>query len=182
MLGNFRDVAQNRRSDNFHSPHVKDFNVQMFLSFVQADGYNPLTVASTNFKVPAASVSEMIAMMNLTNPDVDTSVVQGILNKPYRPGQFFADLKTAGVKYGTRNEDILSRLIYVSEQTAAGNAFTILVSHALSGRLALQVSLLKMDFGQTTGPTLWTWWRTFCPFIQIRSNTCSSTPLLCPSS
>jgi hypothetical protein len=58
--GNFRDVAQNRRLDVLLAPFVKEFNVRMFLSFVQADGYNPLTVAGTLFKVPPAEVDELV--------------------------------------------------------------------------------------------------------------------------
>jgi hypothetical protein len=58
--GNFRDVSQNRRLDVLLAPLVRDFNVRMFLSFVQADAYNPLTVASTLFKVPAAAVESLV--------------------------------------------------------------------------------------------------------------------------
>lgn len=58
--GNFRDVSQNRRLDVLLQPLVKDFNVRMFLSFVQADGYNPLTVAGTLFKVPADQLEGLI--------------------------------------------------------------------------------------------------------------------------
>lgn len=35
----------------------------MFLSFVQADAYNPLTVASTLFKVPESSLDSLIASL-----------------------------------------------------------------------------------------------------------------------
>ena len=49
--GNFRDVSQNRRLDVLFDPTVGDFNVKVFFSFLQADGYNPLTVASALFKV-----------------------------------------------------------------------------------------------------------------------------------
>ena len=61
--GNFRDVAQNRRLDVLLSPQVKDFNVRMFLSFVQADAYNPLTVASTLFKIPESSLDSLISSL-----------------------------------------------------------------------------------------------------------------------
>lgn len=58
--GNFRDVSQNRRLDVLLNPAVKDFNVRMFLSFVQADAYNPLTVASTLFKVAEEDVDSLV--------------------------------------------------------------------------------------------------------------------------
>lgn len=61
--GNFRDVSQNRRLDVLLSPLVKEFNVRMFLSFVQADAYNPLTVASTLFKVPSALQDDLVKVI-----------------------------------------------------------------------------------------------------------------------
>ena len=42
--GNYRDVAQNRREDVVFVPRIGSFDVQQFLSFIQADGYEPLTV------------------------------------------------------------------------------------------------------------------------------------------
>ncbi len=42
--GNYRDVAQNRRNDVSFAPRIGSFDVQEFLSFIQADGYEPLTV------------------------------------------------------------------------------------------------------------------------------------------
>ena len=60
--GNFRDVSQNRRLDVLLNPEVKDFNVRMFLSFVQSDAYNPLTVAATLFKVPQAALAALVVV------------------------------------------------------------------------------------------------------------------------
>ena len=54
--GNFRDVNQNRRCDVLQEPKVGAFDVGMFLDFVQADGYNPLTVNSAIFILPDAEV------------------------------------------------------------------------------------------------------------------------------
>lgn len=64
--GNFRDVSQNRRSDVVHTPRVGDFDVRMLLSFVQADGYNPLTVASTLFRVPSDYVDELVGKLKIS--------------------------------------------------------------------------------------------------------------------
>lgn len=64
--GNFRDVSQNRRSDVVHTPRVGDFDVRMFLSLVQADGYNPLTVASTLFRVPKNEVDQLVGLLKIS--------------------------------------------------------------------------------------------------------------------
>lgn len=42
--GNFRDVNQNRRCDTFFAPFVERANIREFYSFIQLDGYNPLSV------------------------------------------------------------------------------------------------------------------------------------------
>lgn len=49
--GNFRDMNQNRRNDVFFNPKVGSFNIKMFYSLIQADGYNPLSVQGTSFEV-----------------------------------------------------------------------------------------------------------------------------------
>ncbi|MHC4855410.1 MAG: hypothetical protein ACYS72_03290, partial [Planctomycetota bacterium] len=42
--GNYRDICQNRRSDIWFYPEVWDQEIRMFVSLLQADGYNPLSV------------------------------------------------------------------------------------------------------------------------------------------
>ena len=64
--GNFRDVSQNRRSDVKHTPVVGDFDLRMFLSLVQADGYNPLTVAATLFHIPSDDVDSLVGDLQIS--------------------------------------------------------------------------------------------------------------------
>jgi len=49
--GSFRDVCQNRRNDVTFNPEVEDFNMKMFASFIQADGYNPLSINGSTFEI-----------------------------------------------------------------------------------------------------------------------------------
>jgi hypothetical protein len=42
--GNYRDICQNRRSDVWLYPDVLDKEIRMFVSLLQADGYNPLSI------------------------------------------------------------------------------------------------------------------------------------------
>ncbi|GMH82015.1 hypothetical protein TrVE_jg188 [Triparma verrucosa] len=55
--GNYRDVAQNRRMDVMFQPRMGGFDVRQFLSFIQADGYEPLTVEAVTFKVTSGAGS-----------------------------------------------------------------------------------------------------------------------------
>lgn len=49
--GNFRDVNQNRRCDIRFSPYVGDRNIRMFYNAIQLDGYNPLGIEKTTYKI-----------------------------------------------------------------------------------------------------------------------------------
>lgn len=49
--GSFRDVCQNRRNDVTFNPEVGAFNMKMFASFIQADGFNPLSIDGSTFEI-----------------------------------------------------------------------------------------------------------------------------------
>ena len=50
--GNFRDVNQNRRCDVLFSPEVGEENIHTFFDLIQTDGYNPLVVTPSTFRLP----------------------------------------------------------------------------------------------------------------------------------
>ncbi|MFW6389869.1 MAG: hypothetical protein ACOCZT_02015, partial [Halanaerobiales bacterium] len=49
--GNYRDVNQNRRCDNFFNPEVKEYNIKTFVNLIQLDGYNPLVIKGSRFTI-----------------------------------------------------------------------------------------------------------------------------------
>ena len=79
--GNYRDVNQNRRSDVFFQPGVDDFNVLNFLSLLQADGYNPLSVLGQQFTLPPAEHSALLELVEKPAP------LATALNQPFTPGE-----------------------------------------------------------------------------------------------
>lgn len=60
--GNYRDVVQNRRSDVIFNPRIGSFNVRMFLSFIQPDGYEPLSVEAVSFHISDQEMCDQIAV------------------------------------------------------------------------------------------------------------------------
>ncbi|CAE6959065.1 unnamed protein product [Symbiodinium sp. CCMP2592] len=94
--GNYRDVNQNRRVDVFFEPRVRDFNVRQFLSFIQADGYNPLSVATPLFKMPGDSnLNHFLARVTSSaGPAVDE--LKKLLQAPFRPGDLFKAMEKQG--------------------------------------------------------------------------------------
>ncbi len=78
--GNYRDVAQNRRSDVFFEPQVGDFNVLSFLSLIQADGYNPLVVRGVRFTLAPEHHARLLALVEHPEP------LAAALTQPFTPG------------------------------------------------------------------------------------------------
>lgn len=91
--GNFRDVAQNRRNDVFFTPAIGSFDVKMFLSFIQADGYQPNVVEANIFAIDDKATCNRLAMEAVGHADghrAQRESLSGILcNGPFRPGQLF---------------------------------------------------------------------------------------------
>lgn len=98
--GNFRDVLQNRRNDLMFFPNIKAFNVLMFASFIQDDGYNPLSIEGIEFKYEGR-------LENLEKP------LKKLLEKPYTPGKLLMVLEDLNLDE-TLFKDLLkqSKVIY----------------------------------------------------------------------
>jgi len=133
--GNFRDVEQNRRVDSIQEPKVKGFNVRMFLSLVQADGYNPLTVNSAYFILPDASLAPEVVggfagnstrlsragdagasptakalAATLGKTPKDQGVIAALLSNTagYRPGDLFIAMALDSVELSVTNEEFVN--------------------------------------------------------------------------
>mmetsp|Transcript_56284 Transcript_56284/g.93077 ORF Transcript_56284/g.93077 Transcript_56284/m.93077 type:complete len:1196 (-) Transcript_56284:326-3913(-) len=118
--GNFRDVNQNRRCDVLQLPSMYDFNVRQFLSYVQADGYNQLTVATSFFKIHDAWRIHDVAAQ-LAPPGPHQAKIRELLSAPFRPGQLFQDLKKNGIKPRIKPEQLLTLATQSAEQVPAGS-------------------------------------------------------------
>ncbi len=118
--GNFRDVNQNRRNDVMHVPQVGDFNVHMFLSFVQADGYNPLTVASTNFVLTADDAAALVPNFGIP-PDQTQSGVKmiALLTAAFRIGTLFQNIASQQITITQDPVEFLSSVLKVARQVPA---------------------------------------------------------------
>lgn len=67
--GNFRDVLQNRRNDVFFDPLLGDFNIMLFASLIQADGYNPLGIEGIAFHYEGDTSGMAEAVVKLLKKD-----------------------------------------------------------------------------------------------------------------
>ena len=106
--GNYRDVNQNRRCDIFFEPRVADFNIRMFTSLIQSDGYNPLVVQGTTFSLPAKLRTKILSLVE------QPLALEKVLAAPFTPGK----LLTTALQCGLRQppEKFLENVLAQSEQ------------------------------------------------------------------
>ena len=121
--GNFRDVAQSRRNDVFFNPRIGSFNVKTFLSFIQADGYEPLKVESLLFKIDDIDDCTDIATQAVGEADghrAQRNALTNILHSGmFRPGQLFHDMMQQNI------ELVISRQDFIDIVMAVARAFPV---------------------------------------------------------
>lgn len=86
-VGNFRDILQNRRHDVWFQPAIEDAEIRMFLSLIQADGFNPLGVEGYRWILP-----EDVPFDDLC-PAVEErgrDELKKILRNPFTPGKLLS--------------------------------------------------------------------------------------------
>ena len=101
--GNYRDINQNRRSDVFFVPPSGGFNIRLFMSLIQADGFNPLVIKGSAFSLPPEAVADLLP------PAEKTAVLKEVLAKPFTPGQLLAAAQQAGIR--TPLQDFFERVL-----------------------------------------------------------------------
>jgi len=106
--GSYRDINQNRRSDTYFFPKSGDFNIRLFMSLIQSDGYNPLTIQGSNFTLPADAVP---ALDRLAGKPEE---LQKVLSGHFTPGQ----VMTAALKsdLSVSPDDFLETVFAGAEQ------------------------------------------------------------------
>lgn len=115
--GNYRDVAQNRRNDVVFNPRIGSFCIKQFLSFIQADGYEPLTVEAVAFIVKdinqASRITDVIA-----DGDKSAEIIMNILSGGvFRPGQLLQLFDQIGVKLRVSPERAVNEIMSIAEET-----------------------------------------------------------------
>lgn len=84
--GNFRDINQNRRCDARYYPMVGDKNIHMFYDFIQLDGYNPLGVEKTTFRLKEYQLEMAAKLLECEKSELL------FLTKAFTPGSLAAFL------------------------------------------------------------------------------------------
>ncbi len=100
--GSFRDVCQNRRSDVLLNPSVGTFNMKMFGSFIQPDGYNPMSIDGSTFAIEDSySRNEIVKEVFKNN-----EIMKELLDKPFTPGSLINTLANNDIKTKYSDEQL----------------------------------------------------------------------------
>ncbi len=107
--GNFRDINQNRRSDLFFNPDVREDNVEHFFNLIQLDGFNPLGVKTTSFSIRDAKGVD--ALLKKAVPAGQAGTVRKLLEHRFTPGELFSQLASAKVALKMDQDAFLGELL-----------------------------------------------------------------------
>jgi hypothetical protein len=108
--GSYRDVNQNRREDVWFNPAVEYSNIRVFMSLIQADGYNPLIIQGSSFSVPPGKLEELMALVD------DQSRLRALLSRPFSPGSLLKGIAEESIHLNLEPQAFLERVLEVSEQ------------------------------------------------------------------
>lgn len=111
--GNFRDVLQNRRNDVLFHPNVNDFNIEMFFSYIQFDGYNPLQVKGTTFEISDKTFAKSIIDKYVNNKK---DVVEDLVKARFTAGSLINGIYNNGVELSISDDEFLKEILSVSNQ------------------------------------------------------------------
>ena len=113
--GNFRDVCQNRRNDVLFNPEIEDFNVYMFFSLVQMDGYNPLEIRPSTFRILPKNMREAEALMAFHVRD-EEGILKKLIRSRFTPGQVAQAIAVNGLDVKGQEDRLIEDLLELSVQ------------------------------------------------------------------
>jgi hypothetical protein len=85
--GNYRDICQNQRHDVWFYPETADHEIRMFVSLLQADGYNPLSIKGYQWCLGKGM--NAAALCPSAELEAQTAFVK-IITHNFLPGQLLA--------------------------------------------------------------------------------------------
>lgn len=105
--GNFRDINQNRRMDNFFTPYVGRENIRRFYSMIQLDGYNPLDVREVTYTLDEEAVEEIFDELSQEQKEE----LMACLTDCFTPGGFYRKLEELEITEEDRQDAFFAEAI-----------------------------------------------------------------------
>lgn len=118
--GNFRDVNQNRRSDIFFKPEIGEFNVWTFMSLIQADGYNPLSVRGTTFEIIEENKERAFDIIEESFIS-HKEEMKDLISSRFTPGKIINYIHNHNIRHIGSDEKLLKDFLALSKQNIEAN-------------------------------------------------------------
>lgn len=103
--GHYRDVAQNRRCDVFFEPRIKDESIIYFMNLIQLDGYNPLLLMGSRFKIK--NVEKFLILFD----QKDREKLKHFILSEFTLGDLFNFIESENIKLPYEKEKFLDVLM-----------------------------------------------------------------------
>jgi hypothetical protein len=116
--GNFRDVCQNRRSDVLFHPEIADYNIQLFGSLIQADGYNPLSINGSTFEIHDKSVIKDLAKRVFNHDD---GTMETHLMGKFTPGSIINTMAKVAITSKLSDDELFKEIMRHAKQNNEAN-------------------------------------------------------------
>ncbi len=113
--GNFRDVNQNRRNDVFFHNEIGDFNIKTFFELIQIDGYNPLEVRPSTFRIRPVLVEEIEEYLRDQLGEQSEKLLK-LIRKPFTPGQISNCIAKYHIELSCDEDILLEKLLSCCDQ------------------------------------------------------------------
>lgn len=94
------------------------FDVKQFLSFIQADGYEPLTVEAVVFYFADENLARKIATQVTTDAESAKILGDVLSGGPFRPGQVFSLCEKLNINRTADNDDFIQPIMAAAEDRA----------------------------------------------------------------
>lgn len=111
--GNYRDMNQNRRLDNWFNTEVLENNLLNFLNLIQADGFNPLVIKGISFVLCKDKKEELLK--DIVERD-DREIIGQFVSQPFQPGALAMLLEDKFIKLNIERYDFIAKALCLSEK------------------------------------------------------------------
>jgi len=121
--GNYRDVNQNRRCDNWFNLNLKEESILNLFSLIQTDGFNPLVIRPDRFVFN----QDFIQIKHFFNSKT-IKKVKPFLKDPFTPGELFLFLEQNNIYLRDKKDRFLKTMLENSTrllEAAHGEGFWV---------------------------------------------------------
>lgn len=106
--GNYRDINQNRRCDNFFNVDLEDYNIKVFANLIQADGFNPLVIKGTRYFLEEEALAKICKYVR---PE-DEKIFKEKLKEPFTPGELLSFILDYKIKLDIGLDEFIEKVAH----------------------------------------------------------------------